>query len=285
MKVKGSIVDLGKLSEPITALINRAADAGSVIYEPTRIVRKAKAEAKADKVRTLSDVEVKDIRLRAQLRIEQEQISDQRNIETIAGKAMGMLNEDAKPNEIDLDWLRNFFDKCRLTSDEDIQMLWAKILASEANQNNSFNKRTVFAVSQLSKREALKFSQLCRCLCSIIDDTPDMFVFVEKLEASPKGGLSFVDINHLSMIGLTTISSSGYSKMCDTDKPILFYFGESYKIEVCSKNRELFIGQVLLSEIGRELANICDVEPMPNFVSNLEAVWLKKNQIKSLKKI
>ena len=73
--------------------------------------------------------------------------------------------------------------------------------------------------------------------------------------------------------------------MCDTDKPILFYFGESYKIEVCSKNRELFIGQVLLSEIGRELANICDVEPMPNFVSNLEAVWLKKNQIKSLKKI
>ena len=69
MKVKGSIVDLGKLSEPITALINRAADAGSVIYEPTRIVRKAKAEAKADKVRTLSDVEVKDIRLRAQLRI------------------------------------------------------------------------------------------------------------------------------------------------------------------------------------------------------------------------
>ena len=200
---------------------------------------------------------------------------------------MEMLNEDAKPNAIDLDWLRNFFDKCRLTSDEDIQVLWAKILASEANNNNSFNKRTVLAVSQLSKREALTFSQLCRYSFSIIDNDPKLFVFLEHLEAVPKEGLSFDEINHLSMIGLTTHASIGYSNICDTDEPSLSYFEGRYKLVFQTENyeRELSLGRVLLSEIGQELATICDVEPIPNFVSDLEAYWLKKNQIQSLEKI
>ena len=37
--------DVGNLTEPITKLVESVADAIGVLYEPTRIVKKAKADA------------------------------------------------------------------------------------------------------------------------------------------------------------------------------------------------------------------------------------------------
>ena len=31
------------------------------------------------------------------------------------------------------DWIANFFDKCRIVSDSEMQSLWARVLAGEAN--------------------------------------------------------------------------------------------------------------------------------------------------------
>ena len=36
-----SLVDLGKLAEPINTLINKIADAAGILYEPTRIRKKS----------------------------------------------------------------------------------------------------------------------------------------------------------------------------------------------------------------------------------------------------
>jgi hypothetical protein len=47
---KFSLIDLKALSEPACKLIETVGYAIGALYEPTRIVRKAKAEAKAMKV-------------------------------------------------------------------------------------------------------------------------------------------------------------------------------------------------------------------------------------------
>ena len=41
-------------------------------------------------------------------------------------------------NAIEDDWIIKFFDKNRLVTDEDVQDLWASILAGEANSAGSY---------------------------------------------------------------------------------------------------------------------------------------------------
>jgi hypothetical protein len=60
------LVDIGKLSEPVVKIIEAARDAIATLYQPSGIVRGAKAEAKALLVHTQADEEMKDIRMRAQ---------------------------------------------------------------------------------------------------------------------------------------------------------------------------------------------------------------------------
>ena len=62
---------------------------------------------------------------------------------------------------MDNDWTVNFFDKCRIVSDDDMQTLWSRILAGEANSPGSYSKRTVNFVSEISKEEADLFTSLC----------------------------------------------------------------------------------------------------------------------------
>jgi hypothetical protein len=75
-------------------------------------------------------------------------------------KALPEVSPEAKPESMEDDWIANFFDKCRLISDEEMQSLWARILAEEANASGRFSKRTVDLVGTLDKSDALLFAQL-----------------------------------------------------------------------------------------------------------------------------
>jgi hypothetical protein len=60
-----SLVDLGKLSEPATKIVEAVRSAAGVLYEPTRIRRRAKAEADAAVIFAKNKEEVQEIELRA----------------------------------------------------------------------------------------------------------------------------------------------------------------------------------------------------------------------------
>lgn len=62
-----------------------------------------------------------------------EEAKKQANIEAITLKALPDVKPEAKTEGVEDDWIANFFDKCRLISDEQMQSLWARILAGEAN--------------------------------------------------------------------------------------------------------------------------------------------------------
>lgn len=87
-------------------------------------------------------------------------VKKQENIEQITADATRKLNEDAKPENIDNDWIANFFDKCRLVSDREMQSLWSRLLAGEANEPGTYSKRTVGLISSLDKSDAQLFTNL-----------------------------------------------------------------------------------------------------------------------------
>jgi len=133
-----ALINLGELSKPATVLIEKISEAVGGVFRPYQIRRVADAEADAEKIRAVSKIEVTDLHRRAMCRFLEEEGKKQQNIEDITSKALPDVAENSTPEKIENDWLTNFFDKCRLISDEGMQKLWAKVLAGEANMPGHF---------------------------------------------------------------------------------------------------------------------------------------------------
>ena len=110
-KPSNSLINLGDLGKPIDTLINKISDATGMLYEPRRIRHKAeaesdaaitsaKAEAAANIIKTESEIEIADLRQRAEQRRIKEDMRDQKNMEDIIAQAVPDVNEEAKPDSM-----------------------------------------------------------------------------------------------------------------------------------------------------------------------------------------
>jgi len=157
-----NLINLGDLSKPATELINRVSDAVGGIAKPWQMKRVARAEVEAEKIRAEGSVEISEIERRGLERLVREEGQKQENIENITAKAIPNLGSEAKPENIEKDWLTHFFDRSRLVSDEEMQTLWANLLAGEANAPGQFSRRTVELVGTFDKKDAQLFTDLCK---------------------------------------------------------------------------------------------------------------------------
>src|SRR5262249_28412740 len=110
------LINFGDLTKPATVLVQKISDAVGGGFKPYQIVRVAKAEAEADRIRAESQIQITDIHRRALHRFLEEEARKQSNIETITQGALPLVTERANPAEVEDDWITNFFDKCRIVS-------------------------------------------------------------------------------------------------------------------------------------------------------------------------
>jgi len=252
-----SLVDVGKLTKPATVLIEKISSAIGVMYEPRRIKNKALAEAEASKTKALADLEIEDIQKRALTRLVSEEIKKQENIEKITEKSFDSIRDDATPEKIEDDWISNFFDKCKLISDDEMQMLWAKILAGEANNPGTFSKRTIEFMSTMDKKDAILFDSICKISWTISTLQPlvidDRDVIFENMN------LIFENLRHLHDIGLINMNTIGYISQVTTkvDKLTIGYFGRMLNLDL--KNvvgKEIKTGVVSFTKIGQDILKL-----------------------------
>ena len=252
-----SLINLGDLSKPVTVLIEKIANATGILYEPTRIRRAACAHADAQKIKTLAEIEISDIQQRALTRVLKEEGLKQQNIEKITTDAFLQLKEEAKPNEVENDWISFFFDKCRNVSDAEMQSLWSNLLAGEANQPGKFRKRTIELVSTLEKKEAHLFTRLCQFSVSNENYTlPLIFDYTNKIYTTKE--ITQGALSHLDSIGLIRLSEfeNGYELKQQEPGAVYRYF-ESPNLFHFDSYREYNAGYVVLTQTGQELASIC----------------------------
>ena len=152
-----SLVNLGELSKPATVLVKKVSAAIGGVFQPYQIVRVAKAEAEAEVIRARAEIQVTDLHYRAFHRFLDEEAKRQANMEEVTQKALPQLDADAKPEAIEDDWLTHFFDRSRLVSDDEMQQMWSRVLAGEANRHGTFSKRTINFLSSLDKSDAEQF--------------------------------------------------------------------------------------------------------------------------------
>jgi len=270
-----SIINLGELSKPATVLIEKISDAVGGIYKPYQIKRIAKAEAEAEKIRALADIEIKDLQQRALVRFVAGETKKQANMEAITAKSINDLKDDARPENIEDDWISNFFEKCRLISDREMQSLWAKVLAGEANNPGTYSKRTVNFISSIDKSDAKLFTSLCSYGWFLGNIVP--LIYGVQDEIYTKNGITFNSLKHLDEIGLITFENlTGFRRTYLPEVIKIFYYGTSINIKFKNQeNNDLDIGKVLLSKVGQELAPISGAKPIPEFFDYVLKKWTK----------
>jgi len=270
-----SVIDIGKLSKPADTLIKKVSSAIGGIFEPWQIKRVAMAEAEASLIKAKAEIEITDLHRRAMHRFIEEEASRQNNMEEITKKALPQLRNDADPNKMENDWVTNFFDKSRIISDNNMQELWARILAGEANVPGTYSKRTVNFLGDLDKRDAELFLSLCRFCWIIGNFTP--LIFDTKAKIYNDNGIDFSALSHLDSIGLIQYNDlSGFLRTSLPKTYTVKYCGQPLTLTMENENdNELPIGKVILTQIGMELALVCQAPRVDGFVDYVVNKWDK----------
>lgn len=270
-----SIVNLGKLSKPADTLIKKVSGAIGGVFEPWQIKRVAKAEAEASLIKAKSEIEITDLHHRAMHRFVEEEANRQENMEQITKKALPKLEEKSDPSQMDDDWVTNFFDKSRIVSDTEMQDLWASVLAGESNSPGTYSKRTVNFLGDLDKKDAELFVALCSFGWNFSGFTP--LIFDAQAPIYNDNGINFSTLSHLDSIGLIQFGNlSGFIRQGLPKTLSVSYCGQLLPLVMENeKDNQLTIGKVLLTQVGRELASVCQAQGVDGFVEYVKEQWEK----------
>jgi hypothetical protein len=276
-----SLINLSDISKPATILIKKISDAIGGYFRPYQIRRVAKAEAEADIIKAKAEIEVTDLQRRALVRFVAEEARKQENIEQITQKALRHLEDTAKPEDMENDWVANYFDKCRIVSDEEMQSLWAKVLAGEANSPGTYSKRTVNFLNSLDKTDADLFTSLCGFGWFLGDVVP--LIFDVRQPIYNDRGINFNTLSHLDDIGLASFEGvSGFKRTGLPKRVTISYYGIFLNVELEKEtDNDLEIGRVLLTKTGQQLAPICGSNPVDGFQNYVIERWINKGLILS----
>ena len=278
-------------SKTACTLIQKISDATGWIFAPYQIKRTALAKADAARILAEADRQIKakdavsrveteekinDIHYRASIRHAAEEVKKQANMESVLAQAIPQITDGARPEAVDDDWIVNFFDKCRIVSSAEMQALWAKVLAGEANSPGTYSKRTVNFLQTLEVPDAELFCTLCRFIRNVGGRTIPLIFDTKATDTIyTKHGINLERLAHLADIGLINLNSAtGYS-ITTTDKFLnADYMGQKYQIsQGMAATNEVSVGHAMLSQVGRQLASVVPVAAVEGFRDYVIGKW------------
>lgn len=280
---------LEAINQPIVKLIEAVSGAIGKAYEP-RHTRKM-ADAKAYELKTIARAvsECPDLRIRyekgsvsadneelnrliqrTQSRIAYQELKKQLNIESVADTAYDLLegeecSEGCSAEKVDSDWMTRFVNAVEDISDEDLQLLWAKVLAGEVKRPKSFSLRALETLRNLSKDEALLFQKICQY---VLDFGDNMLAIPNDEDLLREYEETYSDILLLDECGL--VNSSAFVNLSESFQKGVFPVATNHSLvlvgDFSAVNKpQMDITVYPLTAIGCELANVVSVRPNDAF--------------------
>lgn len=180
-------------------------------------------------------------------------------------------------------FLLNFLDKCKTVTDDDMQDLWASILAKESDTPGSFSQLTINSLENFGRRDAESFIALCGFVCKVNTEQIPLIGNVSD-DIYAKNGINSEMLEHLCALNVIEIPTlwSGMRVPTKTyipqlnpgDSISLFYFGKRLDYVNAGKNNaSLPVGIITFTSIGKELLSICDYKQVDGFFEYLKHEW------------
>lgn len=102
---------------------------------------------------------------RAERRLQMQRERQQHNLERIMALALEYCPEHVSPQDVDPDWFQQFCELILDISNQNMQQLWAKILAGEIASPGKFALKTLLTLKRMSYKEALALQQAANLSC------------------------------------------------------------------------------------------------------------------------
>ena len=128
--------------------------------ETSVIIAKARAEAREylvapdDEVHGTAEFTRRDIVQRIEFQ-ERKRLANVRSV--VDAAADELSDKEVNDHEPDPDWTARFFDEVQDVSSEDMQKIWARILAGEVESPGRTSLRTLETLRNMTKRDAAMF--------------------------------------------------------------------------------------------------------------------------------
>ena len=196
-----SLINFDGLGEAVKTLINRLADGiGWIVTRET-----PQKTAVNTYIEEIQKSDLDPIVKAALISKAKKNIREYCNQNDIVNIALEMIDDTAKPENVHEDWLNQFMDKARYVSDDEFQLIWAKVLAEECNEPGSIPKKLLHILEQIEKQEAEVFSKICTVSICVEDSeckyTP--FIMGPALqEYYEELGITFESMVELQALGL-----------------------------------------------------------------------------------
>ena len=208
-------------------------------------------------------------------------------------------DKEVSDHEPDPDWAARFFNDIQDVSSEEMQSLWAKVLAGEVERPGSTSIRTLSILRNLDQTAARLFGKLCSACVSLrLDGDQVIDARVPSLggnaatNALQKYGLGFGNLNVLHEHGLIIPDYNSwrdYQASIGIHLPehtqgvlrIPFSFQGRHWIFSSTAdraaNQEFRISGVALTQSGRELLRMVGLEPVNEYAQDLMKFLQTKN--------
>lgn len=172
------------------------------------------------------------------------------------------LNIDARPEEVNDDWITFFFDKVKNVNDDYMKKIWGKILAGEFNEPNTYTKQLLHTMSIMDSRIAKRFQKI-RSSCFFSPPILLAFMYrtnndnIKNIKAYDKMKIFIYDLRELDSLGLIQYRFSDFHTLVVKNK--VFYYGDK-RIRFETNKRTIALGNVALTSVGKQLCRIVPME-------------------------
>jgi hypothetical protein len=271
----------GRAAEKLADTIRHVVDVG---IGPDRLRRTAQARADVEVTLARGRAEALDIGARAAERIRKRENRRQTNLESITKQAFKALPPPDQLSEkpVNPDWTSRFFRECEDISDEQMQQIWARILAGEVARPDSFAPRTLTVTRDLTKQDADFFTKLCQFGWCV--PTAGFVPVIHDIEAPEvaAAGINFVVLTHLTTMGLIELHPLGYGIKDNLTEIAPSYCGKVYQLKSDEgQPRRFELGCAMLTVAGRELAPISGAQGNDEYRTMALEGWSQRGWQKS----
>lgn len=275
-----TVLGIVAVTKSVAKLLDTVSDQVGLYLEPIHTRRKSQAEAGALKTEATAKAEVSVIKLenkidienikdRAAERVGKREEKRQQNIEAIIKQAADKMPEHVSDESVDEDWVAQFFENCQDVSNEQMQSVWARLLAGEVVKPGSFSRRSLAVVKVMSKADADLFTQFCSTVWQTPEGLKPFVIFSDGTRSIASANLNLDDFIHLDGLGVIRYEgASGFNiryEFSEIPTTWLYY----NKLRILSKNDaiEIYYGECVLTDIGQQLFTISGSSPNEDYRS------------------
>lgn len=188
-------------------------------------------------------------------------IKEYKNQMDIVQLALEHLKPNFNGEEVSDDWITFFFDKVKDVTEDDMKIIWSKILAGEFNEPNTYTKQLLHTMSIMDSRIAKRFQKI-RSSCFY--SAPRLYVFmyrtnggnIKNTKKYEKLKIFINDLRELDSLGLIQYRFSDFHTLVVKNK--VFDYGNR-RIRLETDKRSIALGNVALTSVGKQL---CRIAPM-----------------------